>query len=157
MKDCLDMRRETVTSTWQKGNILKGDSLLDKMDFCGWLSVDQRWTAPMDANSTYCAIILVAVICPQSPNYAIIWGFTPSTQRAHLVSEPTPKMRNFWGFRYLWRKLAQSPHWADPQTSPLSRSSWTRLDLQWSVVKNSERCASKYPLIWLYNLFIIWS
>lgn len=25
------------------------------------------------------------------------------------------------------------------------------------VVKNSERCASKYPLIWFHNLFIIWS
>ena len=24
-----------------------------------------------------------------------------------------------------------------------------------TVVKNSERCASKYPLIWVYNLFII--
>lgn len=121
MKDCLDMRRETVTSTWQKGNILKGDSLWTRWT-CGWLSVDQRWTAPMDANLTYCAIILVAVICLQSPNYAIIWGFTPSTQRAHLVSEPTPKMRNFWGFRYLWEswlslhieQILKPLPWADP-------------------------------------------
>ena len=144
MKHCLDMRKETVTSTWQKGNILKGDSILDKMDFCGWLNVDQRWTAPMDAELTYCAIIVgchlsaVPQLCHHLRFYTKhsegSFGFRTNTQNERLL-----------GFQISLEKAGS--------VSKLSRSSWTRLDLQWSKIL---RCASKYPLIWFHNLLVIW-
>lgn len=95
MKDCLDMRRETVTSTWQKGNILKGDSLLDKMDFCGWLSVDQRWTAPwikfdlLCNHISGCHLSAVPQLCHHLRFYqalrGLIWFQNQHTQNEKLL------------------------------------------------------------------------